>query len=153
MADQALLAERLETIPLTSEIAISAALLPEGFPGDPADRITYAAALDMGVRLVTKDRLSTPSTHSELSGSVTALRDIGPPTRSSWCAGGLAFRLSSAAQELTISEQDALCGALALPLSHAGASVERGARRGDESRRAPPAYGSSERVTSDFAVH
>jgi len=53
---QALLAERLEAIPLTAEIAISAALLPEGFPGDPADRIIYAAALDLGARLVTKDR-------------------------------------------------------------------------------------------------
>jgi len=27
----------------------------DGFPGDPADRIIYATALDLGVRLVTRD--------------------------------------------------------------------------------------------------
>ena len=55
MADQALLAERLEAIPSTSEIAISAACR-RASPGDAPDRIIYAAALDLGTRLVTKDR-------------------------------------------------------------------------------------------------
>jgi PIN domain nuclease of toxin-antitoxin system len=53
---QALAAERIETIPLTSEIALSAALLPSDFPGDPADRIIYSTANELGARLVTRDR-------------------------------------------------------------------------------------------------
>lgn len=51
----ALAAERVSSIPLDAEIAISAALLPNDFPGDPADRIIYATARGLGVPLVTKD--------------------------------------------------------------------------------------------------
>ncbi|MGI9082374.1 MAG: PIN domain-containing protein [Thermoleophilaceae bacterium] len=36
-------------------MASAAGLLPEGFPGDPADRIIYATALSVGARLVTRD--------------------------------------------------------------------------------------------------
>jgi len=52
---QALASERLEAIPLTAVAAVTAALLPAGFPGDPADRIIYATALGLGARLVTRD--------------------------------------------------------------------------------------------------
>lgn len=51
----ALSLERVEAIPLSPEIALDAALGPEGFPGDPADRIIYATARRLGGRLVTKD--------------------------------------------------------------------------------------------------
>jgi PIN domain nuclease of toxin-antitoxin system len=30
--------------------------LPEAFPGDPADRLIYATAIEHGWQLVTKDR-------------------------------------------------------------------------------------------------
>lgn len=52
---QALAAERIAALPLTAEIAVSAALLPSDFPGDPADRIIYATAAGHGVPLITKD--------------------------------------------------------------------------------------------------
>jgi len=47
--------ERIESIPLSPEIALDAALLPGGFPGDPADRIIYATARRFEARLATKD--------------------------------------------------------------------------------------------------
>lgn len=53
---QALAADRVEPVPLMAETAISAALLPSGFARDPADRIIYATAVDLGVPLLTKDR-------------------------------------------------------------------------------------------------
>jgi PIN domain nuclease of toxin-antitoxin system len=54
---QALAHEGIETLPLTAEIALDAALLErEQFVGDPADRIVYATARAVGSRLVTKDR-------------------------------------------------------------------------------------------------
>ncbi len=52
---QALGGEPFETVPVTPRIASAAGLLPEGFPGDPADRIIYATALSVGARLVTRD--------------------------------------------------------------------------------------------------
>lgn len=33
----------------------SAVALPDSFPGDPADRLIYATAVEHGLRLVTKD--------------------------------------------------------------------------------------------------
>lgn len=51
----ALSLERVEAIPLSAEIALDAALVPDEFPGDPADRIIYATARRFGGRLVTKD--------------------------------------------------------------------------------------------------
>lgn len=41
---------------ITPAIADTAAGLPSSFPGDPADRIIYATALELGWHLVTKDR-------------------------------------------------------------------------------------------------
>jgi PIN domain nuclease of toxin-antitoxin system len=50
------LAENVRTIPLTPAIAEAAVTLPASFPGDPADRLIYATALEYGYHLVTKDR-------------------------------------------------------------------------------------------------
>jgi len=44
-----------EIAELTPSAAIAAARLP-GFHGDPADRLIYATAAELGVALVTKDR-------------------------------------------------------------------------------------------------
>jgi len=52
---QALGGERFEAVPVTPRIASAAGLLPDAFPGDPADRIIYATALSVGARLVTRD--------------------------------------------------------------------------------------------------
>jgi PIN domain nuclease of toxin-antitoxin system len=41
---------------LTSDVAAAAGVLPDAFPGDPADRIAYATAVSAGAQLVTKDR-------------------------------------------------------------------------------------------------
>jgi PIN domain nuclease of toxin-antitoxin system len=49
------LAEQLRTVPTTPAIAATAVALPSSFPGDPADRIIYATAIEHGWRLVTKD--------------------------------------------------------------------------------------------------
>ena len=50
------LAEGVRTIPVTTAIAATAASLSPSFPGDPADRLIYATAVETGMRLVTKDR-------------------------------------------------------------------------------------------------
>jgi PIN domain nuclease of toxin-antitoxin system len=50
------LAEPVRTVPLTPAIAAAAVALPTSFPGDSADRLIYATALEHGARLVTKDR-------------------------------------------------------------------------------------------------
>jgi PIN domain nuclease of toxin-antitoxin system len=50
------LAAQLRTIGVTPAIADTAAALPSSFPGDPADRLIYATAIEHGVGLVTKDR-------------------------------------------------------------------------------------------------
>ncbi len=50
------LAEQVRTIGITPAVATSAASLPSSFPGDPADRLIYATAVEHGWRLVTKDR-------------------------------------------------------------------------------------------------
>ncbi len=42
-------------MPLTPGIAETAVSLPTSFPGDPADRLIYATAIEHGWRLVTKD--------------------------------------------------------------------------------------------------
>ena len=55
--EQALADVRTQALPLTSAVAVQAALLGrEGFGGDPADRIIYATARNAGARLVTRDR-------------------------------------------------------------------------------------------------
>lgn len=50
------LAGQIRTLPLTPAIAETAVSLPSSFPGDPADRLVYATAIEHGLRLVTKDR-------------------------------------------------------------------------------------------------
>jgi PIN domain nuclease of toxin-antitoxin system len=50
------LAAQLRTLPVTPEIAAAAASLPASFPGDPADRLIYATAVEHGIELVSKDR-------------------------------------------------------------------------------------------------
>lgn len=50
------LASQLRTVGITPAIADTAVSLPSSFPGDPADRLIYATAIEHGWRLVTKDR-------------------------------------------------------------------------------------------------
>ncbi len=50
------LSEGFTTIRVGPEVADTAAALPASFPGDPADRLIYATAIETGWRLVTKDR-------------------------------------------------------------------------------------------------
>jgi PIN domain nuclease of toxin-antitoxin system len=50
------LAAQLRTIGATPAIADTAASLPSTFPGDPADRLIYATAIEHGLELITKDR-------------------------------------------------------------------------------------------------
>jgi len=50
------LAMQVRTIPVTPDIATAAVALPSSFPGDPADRLIYATAMENGWRLITKDR-------------------------------------------------------------------------------------------------
>jgi PIN domain nuclease of toxin-antitoxin system len=50
------LATLTRTAPITVAIAATAATLPSAFPGDPADRLIYATAIEHGWQLVTKDR-------------------------------------------------------------------------------------------------
>jgi PIN domain nuclease of toxin-antitoxin system len=51
----ALVLDRVEALALDAEIAVSAALLPTSFPGDPADRVIYATARAYRAPLVTRD--------------------------------------------------------------------------------------------------
>jgi len=50
------LSKDVRTLPLTAIIAETAVALPETFPGDPADRMIFATAVEHGIRLVSKDR-------------------------------------------------------------------------------------------------
>ncbi len=49
------LAAQVQTIAITPAIADTAVSLPASFPGDPADRLIYATAVENGLTLVTKD--------------------------------------------------------------------------------------------------
>jgi PIN domain nuclease of toxin-antitoxin system len=49
------LAEQVRTVGSTPAVVATAAALPNSFPGDPADRLVYATAIERGWRLVTKD--------------------------------------------------------------------------------------------------
>ena len=49
------LAEQVRTLAITPAIAEAAVGLPVAFPGDPADRLIYATAVEHGLPLVTKD--------------------------------------------------------------------------------------------------
>lgn len=57
------LATDVRTLALTPAVAATAAALPSSFPGDPADRLIYATAVQHGCRLVTKDRLLRAHRH------------------------------------------------------------------------------------------
>ncbi|MBI2167938.1 MAG: type II toxin-antitoxin system VapC family toxin [Actinobacteria bacterium] len=46
----------VRTVGTTPAVAATAAGLPSSFPGDPADRLIYATAIEHGWHLVTKDR-------------------------------------------------------------------------------------------------
>lgn len=50
------LAAQVRTIGMSPAIADTAVALPSSFPGDPADRLIYATAIEHGLKLVTKDR-------------------------------------------------------------------------------------------------
>ncbi len=50
------LSRQVRTLGITPSIAETAVSLPEPFPGDPADRLIYATAIEHGARLVTKDQ-------------------------------------------------------------------------------------------------
>jgi PIN domain nuclease of toxin-antitoxin system len=50
------LATQVRTISITPAIAYAAVSLPSSFPGDPADRLIYATAIELGLPLITKDR-------------------------------------------------------------------------------------------------
>lgn len=50
------LSQQVRTLGITPSIAETAVSLPESFPGDPADRLIYATAIEHGARLVTKDQ-------------------------------------------------------------------------------------------------
>lgn len=50
------LAIDVRTVGTTPAIASTAVALPSSFPGDPADRLIYATAVEHGWGLVTKDR-------------------------------------------------------------------------------------------------
>jgi PIN domain nuclease of toxin-antitoxin system len=50
------LGRHLRTIGVTPAVADTAAALPASFPGDPADRLIYATAIEHGLKLVTKDQ-------------------------------------------------------------------------------------------------
>ena len=49
------LAGQVRTVTVTPAIAAMAVSLPASFPGDPADRLIYATAIEQGWALVTKD--------------------------------------------------------------------------------------------------
>jgi PIN domain nuclease of toxin-antitoxin system len=49
------LSQQVRTIGTTPAIALTAVSLPGSFPGDPADRLIYATAIELGWSLVTKD--------------------------------------------------------------------------------------------------
>jgi PIN domain nuclease of toxin-antitoxin system len=50
------LARQVRTAGISPAIADTAASLPQSFPGDPADRLIYATAVELGWQLVTKDK-------------------------------------------------------------------------------------------------
>ncbi len=58
------LSDSVRTIGTTPAIADAAVSLPVSFPGDPADRIIFATAIEHGLRLVTKDRRMRSHRHA-----------------------------------------------------------------------------------------
>jgi len=60
------LSMHVRTIGITPAIAETAVSLPSSFPGDPADRLIYATAVEYGLRLVTKDARLRKHRHPRL---------------------------------------------------------------------------------------
>lgn len=50
------LAQQIRTVGTSPAVAATAVSLPTSFPGDPADRLIYATAVEHGWSLVTKDQ-------------------------------------------------------------------------------------------------
>ncbi len=50
------LSQQVRTAGTTPAVAATAVLLPSSFPGDPADRLIYATAIENGWSLITKDQ-------------------------------------------------------------------------------------------------
>lgn len=50
------LSAQVRTVGTTPSIAVAAVSLPTTFPGDPADRLIYATAVEHGWPLITKDQ-------------------------------------------------------------------------------------------------
>ena len=50
------LAAYVRTVPVSPAIANTAVNLPSSFPGDPADRLIFATAIEHGWPLITKDQ-------------------------------------------------------------------------------------------------
>ena len=57
------LASQVRTIGIAPAIADTAVGLPSSFPGDPADRLIFATAIEHGLRLVTKDQAIRDHAH------------------------------------------------------------------------------------------
>jgi PIN domain nuclease of toxin-antitoxin system len=57
------LSAQVRTFAVTPAIADSAVALPSTFPGDPADRLIYATAVEHDLKLVTKDRAILEHVH------------------------------------------------------------------------------------------
>jgi PIN domain nuclease of toxin-antitoxin system len=58
------LSSELRTVGISPAIADTAVSLPSSFPGDPADRLIYATAVENGWQLVTNDRKLREHRHS-----------------------------------------------------------------------------------------
>ncbi len=63
------LSRQVRTIALTPAVAEVAVSLQSSFPGDPADRLIYASAVETGLALVTKDQ----KMHSCMPMAVTCI--------------------------------------------------------------------------------
>ena len=63
------LSEQVRTIGTTPSIALAAVSLPSSFPGDPADRLIYATAIEHGWSLITKDQRLRDHRHPNPSSS------------------------------------------------------------------------------------
>jgi PIN domain nuclease of toxin-antitoxin system len=50
------LSSQMRTMSTTAAVAATAVELPSSFPGDPADRLIYATAIEHGWSLITKDQ-------------------------------------------------------------------------------------------------
>lgn len=57
------LAAQVRTIPINPAIAHTAVSLPSSFPGDPADRMIYATAVENDLQLVSKDKAMRDHPH------------------------------------------------------------------------------------------